>query len=564
MSALKIKKRGLVRAASRWLMYFHTIKYLKVAQIYHRLAKKMLKPRIKFPIGKLSSVSGPWCRYELYDQKYFENDRFVFLNREGHITCQGDWNNPAQPKLWLYNLHYFDDLNAIGSKARIDRHAALIARWIKENPAPFGNGWEPYPTSLRICNWIKYFLSNEEPDSIALNSLAQQAEYLLRNMEQHLLGNHLFVNAKALIFSGLYLDGPLAATFLSRGLTVYLRELNEQVLNDGGNFELTPMYHVIMLVDLLDLINIFAAFPNKVNMSVVIETKKVICKMIEWLKAMIHNDGEISFFNDSCFGVAPSVEVVFAYANKLGFTGAHLPALNFESIDLYDLAQSGYVSIKTKDYSLIADLAAIGPDYIPGHGHADALSFEFCLGGRRVFVNSGISEYGVSEERLRQRGTAAHNTVTINGLNSSQVWSGFRVAKRALIENRMIGDVVASTATFGARHNGFLKQGIHCAHERFWEVSPEKVKVTDTFHGKYDVAIGYLHLHPEVTVVSVLENVVILDVEKYRITLSSVGAEIFVESSTWHPQFGISFLSTKLCFKALSSTSSIHLRWSSK
>jgi uncharacterized heparinase superfamily protein len=561
MSFLKREKWGLACMVSRWLRYFHTIRYLKATQIYFRLVKKVLKPRINSPVGKLSAVDGAWCTHELHDQKLFEDDRVVFLNREGHIACPGDWNNAEQPKLWLYNLHYFDDLSALGSKARADLHATLIARWINENPAPFGNGWEPYPTSLRICNWIKYFLSNAEPDSVVLNSIAQQADYLQQDLERHLLGNHLFVNAKALIFSGLYLDGKSAATLLSRGLALYQRELDEQVLIDGGNFELTPMYHVIMLVDLLDFVNIFTVFSHKIDMTVVIKTKKAVCKMITWLNVMSHDDGEISFFNDSCFGVAPTIERVISYANKLGFTGTDLPVLTSESIDLYDLPQSGYVSVKSKDYSLIADLAAIGPDYIPGHGHADALSFEFSLAGQRVFVNSGISEYGLGDERIRQRSTAAHNTITINGLDSSQVWSGFRVAKRASIQKRRVGGVTGGIATFGAQHNGFLKQGVNCVHERLWEVSHKHVKVADTLIGDYDIAVGYLHLHPAAVVVSLVDDVVVLNVGKYRVTVSSVGAKVSLEASTWHPQFGKSLCSSRLCFEVFSSSSSIELRW---
>ena len=79
---------------------------------------------------------------------------------------------------------------------------------------------------------------------------------------------------------------------------------------------------------------------------------------------------------------------------------------------------------------LLLDVASIGPDYLPGHGHADTLSFEMSLFGKRTLVNRGISQYGI-EVRQVERGTAAHNTVVINNENSSEVWSGFRVARRA-------------------------------------------------------------------------------------------------------------------------------------
>ena len=82
---------------------------------------------------------------------------------------------------------------------------------------------------------------------------------------------------------------------------------------------------------------------------------------------------------------------------------------------------------------IIADVADIGPDYIPGHGHADVLSFELSLFGKRVIVNSGISTYELSEDRYKQRSTELHSTITIDNKNSSEVWGGFRVANRAKV-----------------------------------------------------------------------------------------------------------------------------------
>ena len=92
------------------------------------------------------------------------------------------------------------------------------------------------------------------------------------------------------------------------------------------------------------------------------------------------------------------------------------------------MKESGYGIIEWKrDHKLIVDIAKIGPDYQPGHGHADTLSFELSIFGQRVFVNSGISQYENNSERLRQRSTPAHNTVVVNDNISSDVWNSFRV-----------------------------------------------------------------------------------------------------------------------------------------
>ena len=68
-----------------------------------------------------------------------------------------------------------------------------------------------------------------------------------------------------------------------------------------------------------------------------------------------------------------------------------------------------------QDAVAIGDIGNVGPDYIPGHAHADTLSFEMSVFDMRFIVNSGTSVYGLGAERLRQRGTAAHSTVVIDG-----------------------------------------------------------------------------------------------------------------------------------------------------
>jgi uncharacterized heparinase superfamily protein len=58
------------------------------------------------------------------------------------------------------------------------------------------------------------------------------------------------------------------------------------------------------------------------------------------------------------------------------------------------LAESGYLRAEAAGAVLILDVAPVGPDYLPGHAHADTLSFELSLFGQRVFCNGGTSRYG--------------------------------------------------------------------------------------------------------------------------------------------------------------------------
>jgi hypothetical protein len=93
------------------------------------------------------------------------SDEFLFLGERGSLRELG-WDGPQREKLWRYNQHYFDDLNARDAETRADWHRDLIDTWIRENPPGRGSGWEPYPTSLRMVNWVKWALAgNPLPDA---------------------------------------------------------------------------------------------------------------------------------------------------------------------------------------------------------------------------------------------------------------------------------------------------------------------------------------------------------------------------------------------------------------
>ena len=148
-------------------------------------------------------------------------------------------------------------------------------------------------------------------------SLSLQAKILSQKLETHLLGNHLFANGKALLFAGLFFDGE-ADHWLSKSLRIFDREIDEQILNDGGNFELTPMYHAIMVADLLDIISLIETYKDPRCLTLNLKCRELAPKMLRWLSYMSHLDGDISFFNDSAIGIAPNLEQISLVLRSLG------------------------------------------------------------------------------------------------------------------------------------------------------------------------------------------------------------------------------------------------------
>ena len=515
-------------------LFINTIKYLKWQQVYFRFLRKIIAPKITdiYEGVKLTPINA-WNHLALYESKISNDFEANFLNYSKKLNLPSDWNNELVSKLWTYNLHYFEDLLSVDAFERQDILNRLLNQWVNDNPVGYGSGWEPYPSSLRISNILKAWLGDVNIDEKVMRSTFLQASYLSNNLEKHLLGNHLFVNLKALLFAGVIFDNKRWLNIAERGL---LAEIPEQILLDGANFELSPMYHSLILVDMLDMLNLTRAYPNSVSKELISLLERFIPGMLQFMETMSHPDGGVSFFNDSSNGIAPKNKVIEDYAKQLGF---QINSLDINNLLLEDKYFCGYFSATLNSTKLIFDAAAIGPDYIPGHAHADTLSFEMSIGCERVFTNSGTSEYGLSEVRNNQRKTRSHNTVEVDEKDSSEVWSGFRVAERASVINRSGRVVDGHSILMEAGHNGYKTLFSGCLHNRKILLSDRSLTITDSLNGNFVFAKSRFFIHPQLAV-SFNDDILQIKGKNFIMTSNLVGKSAFICDSTWHPEFGIS------------------------
>ncbi len=519
--------------------YWNTIRHLKAVQFYGFIRHKIsfARPNVA-PPPPLRARSGPWLSGAAYPASLVAPARLCVLNEEHDLELIG-WDNPGIAKLWRYNLHYFDDLNADGAAGRVGWHEPLIEGWIAENPPAVGSGWEPYPCSLRIVNWIKWALSGQQPSAAMLASLAVQARWLSAHVERRLLGNHLLANAKGLVFAGVFFDGTEASGWLASGFAIYRHELDEQILADGGHCERSPMYHAIILGDLLDLINLAGAFPGVISETVVAEWNSIVQRMRAWAAVMAHPDGEIGFFNDAAFGIAPSADALAAYAGRLGLPDVAIPRLGATH-----LAHSGYVRLQSPSAVLLIDVAPVGPDYLPGHAHADTLSFEMSINGRRIFVNSGTSTYAPGALRHWQRSTAAHNTVEIDDEDSSEMWGAFRVARRARPFDVKVVEA-AGDLEVSAAHDGYRRLAGRVVHRRAWRLTEGRLTVADRVQGQWRHAVARLYAHPAARV-ELSGDAATVRCGDTRVTVSVGNAILSSDAAMWHPEFGVALANSVL------------------
>ena len=501
-------------------LIYHTVKYLRFKQIYYRLYytirnrffKKEYEKNLNQDIKSLT-----WENKINYATSYLDNNRFKFLNIEHLFNSKIDWNYNEYGKLWTYNLNYFDFLNQ--EDITIEAGIYLIEDYIKQN-IQLKDGKEPYPISLKVINWIKFLSENKISDQKINQALYNHYQILLNNLEYHLLGNHLLENAFALFFGGLYFDDK---TMFNKASILLKLELDEQILADGAHFELSPMYHQILLHRLLDCIYLFQQNKGKVDQELEQLLKVKAEKMLSWLQTITFKNGSTPMVNDSAYGISLNSKQLFVYATQLN--------LNWSSAKLKD---SGYRKFSNSGLDVFMDVGQLAIDYQPGHAHADTFSFVLHANNQPIIVDPAVSTYEINEVRKKERSTSYHNTVTINNQNSSQVWSGFRVAKRAKV-NLQVDDVDKIVAS----HNGFK----NCKHTRTFNLQSTIFSIEDVIATKTK-GKAHFHFHPECEVKIVNNQKLVAN----GVELSFVGQEN-IEIEDYH--FAKGFNSTIIAEKVV-------------
>jgi hypothetical protein len=456
-----------------------TLRYLRFEQLFYR-AKYSLFSRSK---GKPWSIKWgksdyvPFIKaHDLFDGK----NAFTFLNTTASFSEIG-WQAPKLEKLWRYNLHYHNWLLQENCDSIL-----WMGRWIKDNPVGFGEGWEPYPIALRLMAWIKTLVTkNIQSTAEILESIGLQAGYLADNLEFHIGANHLLEDLFALY--AVIKIGHVDSTISKKIFKLLQRELNRQFLADGAHYELSPMYHAILMERILDVINL-TKDTNKDLLSSKLE--QTALAGLNWLRIMTP-DNSYALFNDSNYGAAPKSTDIFDYGSRLfGWK----PTIS--NAKVVHLKESGYVRVSNDDLTMIQDVGLIGPSHQPGHSHCDLLSYVLSKGKTELIIDSGNFTYVDSDMRHYCRSTAAHNTVSLLNQEQSEIWASHRVGRRAypvdvnVVEND-------NSVTISAAHNGYRFLSGHPIVKREISALRNRITVTEIVSGKsrYD-AVSRIHLAP--------------------------------------------------------------------
>lgn len=429
----------------------------------------------------------PWFKIDFLNFDEVGDHKVIWeLNRHQHLVTLA--------KAWVLS----------GKKEYAGEGFAQWYAWQRANPYPLGANWA---SSLEVAFrslswiWIDHLLAEypEPPRGFhedLLHGLALNGRHIERYLSTYFSPNtHLLGEALALFFIGtLYPQISSAARWKDLGWKILQQEAVRQVRPDGVYFEQTLYYHVYALDFLLH--GRLLASRNGVEISSGFDT--TISKMLDFVQALCQcgppdgfgdDDGGRLF--DSSRNRSEHMSDPLALAAAM-FPDEGLPegiAPTEESIWLLGEAaitakerNAGPVQTKSRSFcdggiyvvtssepvrhQLVIDAGPQGTGHC-GHGHADALSVRLSFAGRRWLVDCGTGSYiGSENDRDIFRGTRAHNTVAVDGLDQAQPEGPF--AWSSIPDTQVESHISGPTMTlFVASHSGYERLPQRVRHRRF-------------------------------------------------------------------------------------------------
>ncbi len=458
---------------------WRTVRYLSAEQMFFRAARRARRVAMRLGsplavrfIGKAADALPPpdagapglaviAAIVLRLQQTQFGDDpagvadgKFTLLNRDydfggiDAIGWRGDFDEGDNPlrRMILAYMGYAVPLLSHGRGRDLAAVAGIVRSLEKANrfsaPGALGDVWNAYAASHRLINLLSALAlyraaggaADAESESAILDHVRFCAAFVARDPERDLQYNHLLKNYVALAVYAAAAGGiPPAFDFLEDAIAASLRQC---ILPDGGHAERSPMYHALAVLD-VQILASTSLFADGVS--------DTLSRMKMALAGMTHPDGDIALFNDSWLGEAPDARTVAGLDTGNG------------TVRLLD---TGYARLAGDGDAVLFDCGPCGPDDNPGHAHADFLSLELSISGRRFIVDPGVPTYTAGPSRDDSRSAAAHNGPHVAGEEPIEFWKSFRVGRRGrareLRDDRLAG--IAPLWCAGA-HDGYAHLG---------------------------------------------------------------------------------------------------------
>lgn len=443
---------------------------------------------------------------------------------------------PEGSRLGAYEATYGLELGASGEPNASAWHARVAI--------------EPYPASVRARR-LAVAIRLGHPGHAGhagrasfAAELARACRAVMLQPELHLLGNHLLENGFALACGGAVTRGPEAEAWFRVGAAILDWQLPEQFLSDGGHFERTASYHVALTHALLETIELTRASGREVPGP----WQRIARRALTWISEVRTPDGTYPLFNDAALDAAPALDDVHALGVALDLADAPSGGGRDRDARAVHLPQTGWVMLRGADATLAFDAGADGARVQPGHVHADALTIELWVGGERVIVDYGVASYANDEARALSRATRAHNTVEVEGYDSSEVWGAFRVGRRARASLHELREGRDSQEGGGrevllaeASHDGYAFLPGGPVHARRVELRAGELRVSDHLTRSIPSGRGRIRAREQEPLVVVGRMRTDADARaRRRVVVANEWGPLTTHASAWFPEHGAS------------------------
>ena len=436
---VEIPKLVFTRIGIQSQAFFFFIKKLK---IQHSTRKNLAAvSRINFK--NIRDLQLPTIRGETSERLVEEilNGKLFASNVELEAVKRYEyrWRNTYFSKIKTTDLD--PDLRSIWEPARLQHIAILInyiiqnkktefidrvlrftknnvLKWINDNPFPYGLHYiSAMECGLRIplLFYTLKVLDNLKASEIQLifDTLYRHAWLVSNSLSLYSSrGNHTIAEATGLVFGGaVFRNTAEGRRWLLEGCEILKRELDLQILDDGGPAEQSLNYHRFVL----DLYWLATDFLDKNNLYDCSDFGDHLIKAEQFIAAFEDANGSLPLIGDSDDGqaIAPGVYPRRNYPNN-------------KKQKVQTFFKSGYTIVNDKNVVLTFDHGPLGMAPLYNHGHADALSITLSVDGQKILVDPGTYRYnGEPEFRKYFKGTRAHNTITIDGQDQATQKTGF-------------------------------------------------------------------------------------------------------------------------------------------
>ncbi|WP_318568640.1 alginate lyase family protein [Salinigranum marinum] len=355
--------------------------------------------------------------------------------------------------------------------------------------------WIPHAVSLRIMRLCRYCAWLAANDMLATRGFIlaftyKNALFLRNHIEHDVGGNHLVENAVALLMAGLVFDD--SAEWVETGEQLLVESAETQFLADGGHFERSPMYHVMVLTRYLTAVDLLDGYERPVPTRLRTTAREATV----FLRDLTPPDGRIPLLNDSVFDEMLAIPEVLDYADFLGIQSDDSGS---------ELGASGYYWLGEGADRMLVDGGAVGPPHLPGHSHVDLLSVMLWLDGQRVLTDTGVYQYVADRRRVYARSVQAHNSVRVG--NSGPIEVGGQYLMGSRVDPEVVSYRNDDNGEFVGRYRTKRLFSPGYQHTRSITTDRHTWAVTDSISGEPNQPItSRLHFHPDTTVEPQGEN----------------------------------------------------------